>query len=177
MVQAGGDEVAVLLRDIALPAEALWEWGAVVLPICRAGGAHLLLHGDPEIARALGADGVHLPDQHAVGVARARGILGAGGLIGASRHDEGGVREAQGTGADYVTLSPIFSTPGKGAPLGLEGLAEIARTTAVPIVALGGITAARAGACRAAGAAAVGAIRSVWVGDPGANVRRLLEGP
>ncbi len=170
VAEAGRGEVAILLRDPNLPRAALARWAERMLPICRAAGARLLVHRSPEVAHQVGADGVHLPEQ-GVTVAAARAIVGEA-LVGASRHDGAGVRSA--AGADYATLSPVFSSPDKGPPLGTAALETICRTAPVPVVALGGITPERAHLCRLAGAAAVAAIRAVWQGDPAENVQRLL---
>lgn len=168
---AGGGRVAVLLRDPALGADELRRRIDELLPACRAEGARLLLHGDPRLARETGADGVHLPER-GPSVAEARALVGPGALVGASRHDAAGIETA--ANADYATLSPIFATPGKGAPLGIRAFAEACRSAPLPLVALGGVTPERAAACRAAGALAVAAIRAIWTGDPGRNTRRLL---
>lgn len=171
-VEAAGSRVAILLRDATLGADGLCRWAERLLPVCRAAGARLLVHGDPAVAREVGADGVHLPEGGPA-VAAARAHLGRG-LIGVSRHDAAGLRGA--IGADYATLSPVWKTPGKGEPLGVERFAALGRAAPRPIVALGGVTPERAAVCRAAGAAAVAAVRAVWAGDPGENVRRLLAG-
>jgi thiamine-phosphate pyrophosphorylase len=169
--EAGGPDVAILLRAPGAPMDSQRRAAGALLPICREAGTLLLVHGSAALAREIGADGVHLPERASVGEARAR--LGAGALVGASRHDGAGVLEAHAAGASYATLSPIFATPGKGVPFGVAVLAALCRTAPLPIVALGGITPERAAACRAAGAAAAAAIRAVWSGDVAANVRRL----
>ena len=67
------------------------------------------------------------------------------------------MREAASAGADYVTLSPIFpsaSKPGYGPALGTNILGEAAKL-GIPVLALGGVTADKAAACRAAGAAGI----------------------
>jgi thiamine-phosphate pyrophosphorylase len=174
LVRAGGRDVALLLRDRALPDDEYAARVAALLPVCRRAGALLLVHGSAEMARLTGADGVHLPE--GADVAAARALLGDIAWIGASRHDAAGVESAARAGADYVTLGPVFATPGKGEPMGLDAFSAIARSSAVPVVALGGVTARNAGACVAAGAAAVAAIRGVWAGDAGGNARGLLAG-
>ena len=71
---------------------------------------------------------------------------------------------AQAWGADYLGVSPIFSTTTKadaGAPTGVALLAEIRRRVSLPLVAIGGITLANAPAVIAAGADAVCAISAV----------------
>lgn len=172
LLRAGGRDVALLPRDRALPEEEYAAWAAALLPACRRAGAILLVHRSVETARAIGADGVHLPE--GADVAAARAALGDAAWIGASRHDAAGVASAAHAGADYATFGPVFATPGKGAPIGLQALAAITRSSAIPVVALGGVTARNAGACIAAGAAAVAAIRGVWGGEAGENARALL---
>ncbi|MGH6945073.1 MAG: thiamine phosphate synthase, partial [Geminicoccaceae bacterium] len=69
---------------------------------------------------------------------------------------------------DYVTLSPVVasaSKPGYGPPLGAAGRAGAVATSTVPIVALGGITAANVTECLAAGAAAVAVMGAVMTAD------------
>ncbi len=136
------------------------------------------LHGIP------GPDGAgiaawHLPGDGDIGAARQRapGIR----LLGKSCHDPAGVRAAQEAGADYVTLSPIFasaSKPGYGPAPG-PAMLEAARAQLAPgscrLLALGGVTAANIGACRAAGADGVAVMgAAMGADDPGAAVAALI---
>ena len=66
-------------------------------------------------------------------------------------------------GAAYIGAGPVWQTPSKPdaePPIGLDGLEEICRAVAVPVVAIGGIDAANAGDCIRAGAAGVAVIRA-----------------
>src|SRR5262249_28676856 len=139
-------------------------------------GAVVSAHEDLEAVLATGADGVHLPGGADPAAARARF---PDGLIGVSAHSP---EEAAGLlrcGANYVTISPIFttgSTPGYGPAPELARLAETAALASGPVVALGGITGENAGSCIAAGAAGVAVIGEVMrAGDPEAAVRALLR--
>ena len=58
--------------------------------------------------------------------------------------------------------------------MGVDALRAACERSPLPVVALGGVTPARAAECRAAGAAAVAAMSAVWRGDVAENVRRLL---
>jgi thiamine-phosphate pyrophosphorylase len=112
-----------------------------------------------------------------VRVREARSLLGDRAWIGRSCHDERGLAEALADGADAVTLSPLFASPGKGEPLGEARFAALrARFPALFVVALGGIDARNAHRAFAAGADAVAAIRA-WLTstDPVAEVRDLLS--
>jgi thiamine-phosphate pyrophosphorylase len=134
--------------------------GGELLKLVRAAmraGAPVMVNDRLDVALAAGAAGVHLPE-NGLAVADARRLAPAGFLIGCSRHT---VADALACGADLVQLGPIFETPGKGAPLGVEALR--AARGGPRLVAVGGVTdAARAAACRAAGADAVATIRAAW---------------
>jgi len=94
----------------------------------------------------------------------ARKLLGPDKIIGVTVHNVAEALTAQSGGADYLGVSPIFSTATKadaGAPAGVALLAEIRRRVPLPLVAIGGITLANAPAVIAAGADAVCAISAV----------------
>lgn len=139
-------------------------------------GARLTLHGTAELARAAGADGVHLPGGGDAAAARA--LLGPGALVGLSVHAPTEAAAADPAQLDYITASPVFLTaskPGYGPALGTEGLAAFAAACAVPVIALGGVAASNAAACRAAGAAGLAVMGSVMrAGDPAAVMADLI---
>lgn len=132
----------------------------------------LVVNDRVDVALAVGADGVHLPER-GLPIAEARSLLPGGALVGVSRHAPGPAE-----GADYVALAPIFPTPGKGPPLGVGALAFDCGT---PVFALGGVRRENAAACLAAGAYGVAMIRGVLEStDPGraaAELRSVLPLP
>jgi thiamine-phosphate pyrophosphorylase len=98
-----------------------------------AAGRLLLLAAPAELAKAWGAGGSH-------------GRGPGEGLRSAPAHDLAEIRAAEAAGADLIFLSPVFSTsshPG-AEPLGPERFAALARETSLPVIALGGMNAARA---------------------------------
>ena len=112
-----------------------------------------------DLALAAGAAGVHLPE-HDLPVAAARRLLGAGRLIGRSVHSVAAALEAEAEGADYLVFGSVFASathPGQPAA-GLEALRRVAEAVRIPVLAIGGVDAERAAACRAAGAAGFAAI-------------------
>jgi thiamine-phosphate pyrophosphorylase len=147
-----------------------------LLPIARRHGACVTLHGDAAQAHACGVDGVHLPagsDPIA-----ARKMLGPGKLIGVSLHTVTEAETIDPDVVDYAIAGPAFETPSKpgyGPEIGRKGLAEIARVARVPVLAIGGLNAARAAEVLAAGPAGIavmgGIMRAI---DPGQEVRALL---
>ncbi len=99
-------------------------------------GSHkALLHGDVDLAVTLGAYGVHLSSLQFDEIARAKE---AGLYVIASTHSFEEALAAKE--ADAITYSPIFHSPGKGIPKGLEDLKEITGKINTKIFALGGIT-------------------------------------
>lgn len=123
--------------------------------------AALLVHRRLDVALAAGADGVHLPADGlpAAPLLAWAARLGARPLVGRSTHRLDEVAAARDEGADYVVFGPVFATPGKGPPAGLDALAEAARL-GVPVLALGGIVPERVADALAAGAHGVAAIRA-----------------
>jgi thiamine-phosphate pyrophosphorylase len=99
-----------------------------------AGEHKALLHGDVDLALSLGAFGVHLTSTQFDEIARAKE---AGLYVIASTHS---YEEAMSASkADAITYSPIFASPNKGIPKGLEDLKEITGKINTKIFALGGI--------------------------------------
>ncbi len=96
-----------------------------------------ILHGDVELAAALKAYGVHLTSLQTDEIEKAKRF---GLFTVVSCHSEDEIVRAEEKGADAVTYSPIFATPLKGEPKGLEDLNERVAKISLPIIALGGIT-------------------------------------
>lgn len=123
------------------------------------GAARVLVNDRADIAIAGSADGVHLRDG-SITPAQIRSIAERPMFISVSCHDLQSVAAAAQAGADLAVLAPIYPPLSKDAtrpPLGLGVLREATRLGA-PVIALGGITEANAGACMEAGAAGVGGI-------------------
>lgn len=115
----------------------------ILLPVARAYGAILTLHGDPAIAHEGAADGVHLAAGSDAKAARA--LLGKNALIGISIHSAEEAAGLDGAVVDYAVLGPIHETeskPGYGPGLGHAGVRAARTASRVPIVAIGGVTSA-----------------------------------
>jgi thiamine-phosphate pyrophosphorylase len=158
--QAGRLAYAVQLRDPELSGRELYALGTRLRQATRAVGAALVVNDRLDLAVALRADAVHL-GRRSISVADARALLPLGTWISTSCHDVADVGRAAREGADAALLAPIFPSPGKAAPLGLDALRE-ARAAApnLQLIALGGVDTVNAGACFEAGADAVAAIRA-----------------
>src|SRR5438445_3722433 len=141
---AGGVD-AVQLREKDLPARDLLALAQRLGDLCRRHGARFLVNDRIDVALAAGADGVHLPADSFTAV-DARRLLGPRALIAVSTHSLAEARAAAAAGADCIVFGPIFDTPAKrpfGPPLGVAGLAAVARAVALPVVAIRSATRAR----------------------------------
>ena len=113
--------------------------------ICLQWGARLIINDYPQIAEAVGADGVHLGKEDP-SLQQARRMAG-GIIIGQTANTFEDVWRHALNGADYVGLGPFAFTPTKqklSPILGLEGYREIMRrcreeNIQVPVIAIGGI--------------------------------------
>ena len=147
-----------------------------VMSAVRPHGAAVLVNDRFDLARAAGADGVHLKSS-GIPTRVVREALGRSFLVARSTHSPDEAETAGEEGADLVVFGPVFETPSKaryGPPAGLESLREAARRAPVPVFALGGVDMENARACVDAGAAGLAMIRAVVsAAEPGAAVASL----
>ncbi|NPB08362.1 MAG: thiamine phosphate synthase [Aquificae bacterium] len=148
----------VQLREKDLPARDLYELALKVRELTKEYGAILLINERFDVARAVGAEGVHLPERSFPPSVVKR--LFPDMIVGFSAHSLEGVLYAQKEGADFVTLSPIFKTSShpEAEPLGPGVLREASRRASIPIYALGGITWERMKLCYRNGAYGIAGI-------------------
>jgi thiamine-phosphate pyrophosphorylase len=139
------------------------------------GRALFFVNGDIDAAVALDADGVHLPeDGPAIADVRAR--VGERMLISRAVHSVDAALQAEHEGADLLQLGTIFATASKPGvqPLGIEGVHSVCAAVRLPVIAIGGISAANASAVLAAGAAGVATIGAIFdAEDPRAAAAAL----
>jgi thiamine-phosphate pyrophosphorylase len=153
--EAGVDLIQIRERD--LDAAVLRDLTAAVVSRARGTATQVVVNDRVDVALAAGADGVHLRDDGPA-LADVRKLVGDR-LIGRSIHAP--CPQGRGAEAGYFVFGTVFeslSKPG-GSAAGLEALAAVVRSTAAPVLAIGGMTPARARACAAVGAAGVAAIR------------------
>ena len=137
----------IVFRHYGLkPAERRRLFGRV-RAVARRRGLLLLLAGSPQLARAWRADGSHGPGR-------------GDGLRSASAHNLAEIRRAERDGVDLIFLSPLHPTRShSGAtPLGRVRFGLLARAARVPLIALGGMDAAKARGIRELGACGWAAI-------------------
>lgn len=158
--------IAIQLRAKGWPTQALLNAGGTLRALTAAHQIPLLVNGRPALARTLGADGVHLPEA-AERAEDARATLAPSAWVGRSCHDRAGLLRAGA--ADYATLSPYFTVPGKAAPLCPKLARALCQQAPVPVFALGGIEPGNVAQALASGATGVAVIRAVLYADRPAN--------
>ena len=150
---------AVQIREKALPARLLFELAAEAVDRVAGSSTKIFVNERFDIAMAAKAHGVHLTSS-SIPVDRVGRLVPEEMIVGISAHTAMEVKEARLNGADYAMLGPIFATPGKGEPIGLQKLAEICANEApFRILGVGGIDGANESQVLQAGAAGFAAIR------------------
>ncbi len=155
------------LRAKGAGAGAMAAAARLLVPLCRAAGVPFCVNDRLDVALSVGADVVHL-GQEDLPLAEALRVRAASGrpdlLIGVSTHDRTQALAAAAGGADYLGFGPVFATASKVNPdpvVGLDGLAEVCRSVAVPVVAIGGIALDAVRSVAAAGASAAALIAAI----------------
>jgi thiamine-phosphate pyrophosphorylase len=173
-IAAGGSAVALHARAPGESGALLAAAALRILALARPPEAAVFVSGRPDIAAAVGANGVQLGRQDLT-PADARRVL-PHGWIGRSVHSRDEAAAAVGAGADFLVVGSIYQTPSHPARAGAGP--ELVRQCASlgrPVIAIGGITPERAIEVKAAGAYGVAAIRALWQApDPAAATLALL---
>jgi len=97
---------------------------------------HVMINSHIDLAYKYGAYGVHLTSMQFGEIKRAKEL---GLFVVISTHSLQEIEKVEKLGADVVTFSPIFKTPNKGEPKGIEALHAISSNTKMKVIALGGI--------------------------------------
>ena len=153
---AAGRVDLVQIRETDLDGASLERLTATVMSTMHGSGTRVVVNDRADVARD--ADGIHLPESGPP-AGRVRELGPPGWIVGRSTHVPEATEAVRD--ADYVIFGTVFPTTSKpaGQPLaGVTGLAKAVTAIAAPVLAIGGIDAARAAECRAAGAAGVAAI-------------------
>jgi thiamine-phosphate diphosphorylase len=174
-IAAGGPAIALHVRARGESGAFLVAATVRLLALARPPEAAVFVSGRSDIAQALGAQGVQL-NASDLQPSDARRIL-VRGWIGCSVHNVEEAATAAQEGADFLVLGNVYQTTSHpGRPAAGLGLLRDTVAQGLPVIAIGGITPARAAEVRAAGAYGVAAISALWyVSDPAAATMALLE--
>lgn len=177
-VGAGAPVVQVRVQDDTTDREA-YEFTRQVCEICERYGALCLVNDRLDVAVAAGAGGGHVGAED-LPVAAARRVLGSQAVLGATCRDPESARAAVAAGASYLGVGPAYHShtkPGLPEPIGPHGVQAVAAAVPqTPVIAIGGVTAARVEPLLVAGAygvAVVGAVNDA--DDPAAATAELVS--
>lgn len=162
-----GGVTCVQLREKACGTREFLDEARAVKVVLQGTGVPLIINDRVDVALAVGAEGVHLGQQDMV-MGDARRLGPPGWIIGVSAESVEDAVRAEGEGADYVGVSPVFATPTKAdhaAPLGLDGLRRMRAAVKLPLVAIGGIHAGNAREVVRAGADGLAVVSAIVAAD------------
>jgi thiamine-phosphate pyrophosphorylase len=151
-VEDGVDMIQVREKD--LPAIDLYGLVSKVRDLAAGTRTRVLVNDRLDIALAASVDGVHLP-ANGLPHLKVRPLVK---IMGVSTHTLEEARAAEKAGADFIVFGPVFESPGK-VPVGLEPLRQVVSSVAIPVLAIGGISASNARAVLDTGAAGIAGIR------------------
>lgn len=133
-----GGVTAVQLREKDLDSRNMYFLASEMRNMTDEYGSLLIINDRIDIAMAVNADGVHM-GKNSMPIMQARQLLGRDKLIGFSAHNMQEAVGAEENGANYITLSPVFQSPGKDKPIGPEAVRMVREGLRIPVIALGGI--------------------------------------
>jgi thiamine-phosphate pyrophosphorylase len=176
-----GGATCVQLREKACGTREFLAEARAVRDVLAGTGVPLVINDRVDVALAVGADGVHL-GQKDMPLADARRLTGRSMFIGISAECVEDAVRAEGEGADYVGVSPVFATSTKtdtARPLGLDGIAAIRAAVSLPLVGIGGIGPANAADVLRAGCDGIAVVSAiVSAADPqraAAELRTIIQ--
>ncbi|GIU83995.1 MAG: thiamine-phosphate synthase [Acidimicrobiales bacterium] len=165
---------------VKLPSDRLaWECAEAMFHEVRAGSPAtvVVVNDRPDMAVALGADGVHVGADD-LPVDAVRRVVGPHMIVGATARNPDEARDARRRGADYLGVGPVWPTSTKSglpAPIGVDGLSRTCRAVDLPVLAISGVTLERVPQALAAGAHGVAVVSAVAAAaDPARAVEDLM---
>ena len=175
----GGDVASLQLRLKDVSDDEILRAGEWLMRVAQARDVAFIVNDRPDLAKRLGADGVHVGQEDA-SYGEARALLGPDKIVGVTCHDSRHLAiEAAEAGADYVAFGAFYPTSTKDAKTRAEGelLSWWQEMMLTPCVAIGGITVANAGPLVEAGADFLAVASGVWdyADGPAVAVRRFND--
>ncbi|OVE76235.1 thiamine-phosphate diphosphorylase [bacterium E08(2017)] len=167
----------IQLREKDIPVNSFFKLALELRKLTMLHDALLIINDRPDVAMAVGADGVHL-GQDDFPYEKAR-KLAPDLIVGVSTHSVKEAVEAEKNGASYINIGPIFETATKKWNeefLGMEGLKEISAAVDIPFTVMGGIKRNQIPDLRSAGATAIALVTAITAAnDPQSAAEDLLK--
>lgn len=162
----------IQIREKQIPARLLYEITLAAVEIARNTQTKILVNDRADIALAATADGVHLT-ANSLSAGIIRKSFPGNFITGVSAHTLEKAESAKTQGADFITFSPIYESPGKGSAQGIEKLTLVCeRLKPFPVIALGGVDETNFREVLKSGASGFAAIR--FLNDE-ENLRKLKK--
>lgn len=158
-----GGATCIQLREKDLSTRELYDKAKILRELTQRQGITFIVNDRLDIALAVEADGVHL-GQDDLPASTGRRILPPQMILGITARNLPQALQFERDGASYLGVGAVYGTETKdntGTPIGLHGLAEIARGVRIPVVGIGGINAQRAGEVIRAGASGVAVVSAI----------------
>ena len=172
-----GGVTMVQLREKEGSRQERYEEAKRLLALCRSYQVPLLINDDVELARCIGADGVHV-GQKDMPAMKARALLGKNKIIGVSAKTVEQARAAREVGADYLGVGAAFATGTKrdASVISHTQYRAIKEAVGLPMVAIGGITRDNINALRNTGVDGVALVSAIFAAEHIENACRELRG-
>ena len=158
-----GGATFVQLREKALDHADLLAEARQLAALCHARQVPFVVDDNVDIALAAGADGVHV-GQSDLAARWARALLGPDKILGVSAHNAAEALAAQADGADYLGCGAAFVTGTKldAHPVSAETMRAVTAAVDIPVVAIGGISAANISQLNGRGLAGVAVVSGIF---------------
>lgn len=137
-----------------------------LLPLCRRYGVPFVIDDDVELAKKVGADGVHV-GQSDMACGKARQELGPDAIIGVSAGTVEQAVAAEKAGADYLGVGAVFPTGTKGdaEPVTRETVRAICEAVNIPVIAIGGVSRDNVQELSGLGLAGIAVVSAIFAQD------------
>ena len=171
-----GGATLVQLRAKSEDSAVVLAWADALVELGARHGATVIVNDRADIARMVGAAGVHV-GQDDLGPDAVRRVVGPDAIVGLSTHGQAQFRAAAREPISYAAMGPVFETRTKASPDGVVGVQSVRQAVEaagkLPVVGIGGITLDTARAVIDAGAASAAVVSDLLVG--GNPERRAAE--
>ncbi len=160
---AEGGATMVQLREKNADLKEVKKLAVEVRDVCREYNIPFIVNDDVDLAREIDADGVHVGQEDAA-ASEARRILGPEKIVGVTARTPEQIRKAEEDGADYIGSGAVFGTTTKkdAKPMSMEEFRKITEISAIPVVAIGGISLENAEKLKGSGAAGMAVVSALF---------------
>ena len=158
-----GGATFIQLREKNLSESAFEKEAIAIQGLCRAHGIPFVVNDNVEIAKRMGADGVHV-GQSDMEAGNVRALLGPDAILGVSAQTVEQAKLAEARGADYLGVGAVFPTGSKDDAIEVpfETLKAICEAVSIPVVAIGGISEENVSELKGSGICGIAVISAIF---------------